>query len=119
MSITARNFLKKAMGAYLEEDGATLQGSFRDALTDLFHIAFNNKRLRKKAAYDKASNLDWESYLKNLSNEAYLIFIEEREQAENHLVEKTRQSDLPLLVSKDWEFNSTIQILDRRLRSEK
>lgn len=38
MSDTAVKLLKRAIKLYLTEDGATLSGSYQDAITDILHL---------------------------------------------------------------------------------
>lgn len=114
---TARKIVQRAITAYREQDGASNMGSYRDVVTDLLHIAFNDYELRKEyKVSDKEDNLNWSSHLKDQLNEAYLMFEEEREQAENSLVNKIHREDLPLLINEKWEFESSRELYEERLK---
>ena len=117
------NFLQIAIKAYREQHGATEMGSYRDAVTDLLHLAFNDKKLRKQfLSHDRGiqDNPNWDSYIKNeLAWGAYDVFEEERELTENRLVQDIPAEDLPLHINDEWEFESTRHYFEEKLKHGK
>jgi len=52
MSAKAVSLIKQAVKIYLEEDGASKFGSYRDAVTDLLHLADMDLTLQKEQKDD-------------------------------------------------------------------
>jgi len=46
MSLKAKQLLKQAVRAFLEEDGASDIGAYRDCVTDILHLAYNQPGMR-------------------------------------------------------------------------
>lgn len=111
-------YIRKAIRIYRKTDGASDMGSYRDVITDLLHIAFNDKKLRKNYGINgKKNNLNWIAHLKNQLNEAYLMFEEEREITENSMVQKIPIHNLPLHINEEWEFKSSRKLFEERLKN--
>jgi hypothetical protein len=103
MSTKAVGLIKRAIRVYLEEDGATPGGAYRDAITDVL-----------KLFYETINPPDViEAYL--ICDEAMLVVDEEREIAESERLEKIPDKDLPLHVDDPWEYESTRKEIFRRL----
>lgn len=120
--LTPRNYIQKAVAAYREQHGATELGSYRDTITDVFHIAFEDDVLRKQHSFTPVpdTNINWDAFLKDqLLWPAYTIFEEERETAELSLVENIPTEDLPLHVNDEWEFIFSQQLFKERLKNAK
>jgi hypothetical protein len=112
MSAKAKKLLKQAVKVYLEEDGATELGSYRDAFTDLLHMAKKDRAIMKKAWDDPYI------YLKtNLVNDAFEAFVEESESIENALIAKLKTKNLPLHLDDKFHFDSSCKLFDERLKS--
>ena len=124
MSDKAREFLLKAVANYVEEDGASELGGYRDVITDIMHAAFDDMALRKRhqphANSLAESNQNWDAFLKDqLVMAGYDAFQEERETAENKMVENISREDLPIYVNERWEFASSLQIYESRVKDGK
>jgi len=106
--VTAKDHLKNALKCYREESGASRMSSYRDVVTDILHLAFNDKELRKEwKVPDKgaAANANWDANIKAyVIDNGYSGFEEEREQAEYDFMYGIKNDDLPLYVNHEWEF---------------
>lgn len=106
--LTGKDYLKKAVKYFLEEDGATEMGSYKDAVTEILHLAFSDKKLRKnwiKPDRGARNNPNWDATLKDhLLWSAYEVFEEEREEAELRFLNSINKKDLPLHIDHPWEF---------------
>jgi hypothetical protein len=78
-----KNLLKQVIKSYQVNDGATVRGAHRDAITDILHIIykkdsphFNIKEIKKEC--NESEYLKYkEQSTKELKNEAYSVFLEE------------------------------------------
>ena len=115
-----KTLLKKAVEAYRADQGASDMGSYRDAITDLLHMAFNDKELRKGwMTNDRGiqDNLNWDAAIKDyLIYESYDTFEEERETTENTKVGNIPDDELALHVNDIWEFESSRNLFNWRLK---
>lgn len=106
--LTGKDYLKKALKYYMEDQGASRMSSYRDAVTDILHLAFEDKDMRKEwLKPDKGikDNLNWDATLKDqMMWNAYSGFEEEREQAESFFLHDIKAENLPLYVNHEWEF---------------
>lgn len=109
MSQKAKQLLRQAVRLYLVEDGATDLGSYRDAVTDLLHLA--RKKLGKTQSIDMLYH--W------ICSMGYESFQEELENAEIAKVNKIPDSDLPLHKIDEFEFDAAKTQFEERLKSGK
>ena len=122
MSRKAKALLKQAVTLYYTKDGATPMGAYRDAVTDLLHLAYAQKRLRpvsgrltKGSKADRLKELDiW------ILQAAHSGFLEEVEQAEYDKIAKISYKELPLHMSllDTLEFDSSKEYFKKRLSGE-
>ena len=112
MSDKAKKLLKQAVKVYLEEDGATEMGSYRDAITDLLHMAKKNKVVMKDAGDEPYPHLKFE-----LLDSCYDIFLEESESTEYDKVVNIPARELPLHLDDKFFFDSSRKLFDERLKS--
>ena len=118
MSEKARKFIQQALKEYEEGDGATSLGSFRDVVTDLFHLAVGNSELRKQH-FDKTKmdHVGWTHFLYQwILRDGYDTFHTEREEAEHDRINKIPKKDLPLHLNDNFEYNTSISLIEERLK---
>jgi len=119
--LNARDHLKKAIKYYLEVDGASNIGSYRDVITDTLHLAFKDKKLRKEwVKPDKGvkDNANWDATLKDqLLWAGYDNYNEERENKELRKLNLIPAKDLPLYIDHPWEF--VADEFEKRLKNAK
>jgi len=107
MSAKAKRYLARAIKAYIEEDEASELGAYRDAITDLLHLATEDKLVMKKnPGYP----------VRDLADEAYGSYMEERENNEYERMMQIPDKDLPLHMNGPWEFDTVTQEFWRRLK---
>ena len=112
MSDRARKLLKQAIKAYLEDDGSSRQSSYRDAVTDILHMARADKRMLKTyPVYDGKFPL-----LKYFVDEAYDVYEEERTNAEIAKLNKIPDKELPLHLHDEWEDRDVRAAFEKRLK---
>ena len=114
MSIKALKLLKQSLKSYEKDDGSS--NPFRDAATDLLHIA--DEHFRKelcKPGYEYSYLLG----LKDTLNEAYGIFVEEAETNELKKMRSISLKKLPLHLNDHWLFPDIGNELLKRLKKEK
>jgi hypothetical protein len=111
VSIKARRLLVRAIKIYREEDGASEPGAYRDAITDLLHLATEDKQLLKdNPGYPSRG------YVRNLQDEAYSAYMEERESNEYKRMMQIPDKELPLHINESWEFDTVTQEFWKRLK---
>jgi len=101
MSDKARALIKQAVEINETEDGASSYGKYRDIITDVLHLAYNDTELRsgnKTALYRNALK-DW------VVEAGFENFEEEVANAEIERIDKIEEKDLPLSLTKEWETN--------------
>lgn len=115
MSEKAKRLIQEAIEEYRSEsgDGATRQGSYQDAITDVLHLAHDDELLR--AAQANPCGSDWISWLYTiLSPSGTSMFEEERQMQELEEVNAIPVKDLPVYIGHDWEFDSSgIRVAER------
>jgi len=109
MSKKAKALLKQAIALYLNEDGASDYGAYRDAITDVLHLAYEKfkpmKSLQPLQAFTQGSA--WEA------------FQEELEQKEHDEINRLhQQKKLPLHIHKKWFFPTSKLYFDQLLKGE-
>lgn len=112
MSVKAKKLLKEVIRIYRDEDGATEMGSYRDAFTDLMHMVMKDKAVKLDRSGDVYANIKID-----LVNDAYSVFVDESESAENALITKLKTRDLPLHLNDKHQFDSSRKLLTDRLKS--
>jgi hypothetical protein len=99
MSDKARALIKQAIEIHEKEDGASNYGKYRDVITEVLHLAYNDTKLRR-------GNMD-EDYRRNLKDRliypGFDNFEEEVTDAEIASIDKIKEKDLPLSLTKKWE----------------
>lgn len=124
MKLKPKNYIQRAVKAFREQHGASDLGSYRDVVTDILHMAFNDEKLRKAQTTPSnhnyiATNQDWDAYIKDqIAYGGYDVFQEERLNAELSLVRKIPTEDLPLHVNDEWEFEECRALFESRLKNE-
>lgn len=100
MAMTPKDYLKKALQAYINEHGASELGAYRDVATDLLHLMREDTSVHKSLPSlvgkpDCRYILDeaWDAFQEELLNK-------EIEEIDKHAAKKK----LPLLVNRKWEF---------------
>jgi len=117
MSDKAKQLLQEAVNEYLSGDGASRLGSYRDAITDILHLAHDDEILRTEFGDPKGK--DWIDEFQPIVDESVFSFEEEREIAESKKVNEIALKDLPLYIDHDWEYNSSMDRVEERLRQGK
>lgn len=117
MSDKAKQLLMEAIQEYQSGDGATRLGSYQDAVADILHLAHDNETLR--AECNNPNGNDWIVTLSNILDAGLCSFHEERQQAEYNEVNEIALKDLPLYVDHDWEFDSSRDRVEERLKKGK
>lgn len=148
MSDKAVELLRQAVQEFLQTDDATNQGAYRDAITDLLHLAYKDEKIRKAFRENSRDNfLDYLFY--DILENGYGVFEEEAEnrdmgdlikfpiekvrtyvthfsncrkkilkRVEMDKVMKTPKKKLPLLIGK-LKYDCSIDILQSRLKGNK
>ena len=107
MSAQAKQLLAKAVKVYIGVDGASSLGAYRDAITDLLHLATEDKTvLKENPGYP----------MQNLAIDAYGAYVEERESNEYERMMQIPDKDLPLHMNEPWEFDTVTQEFWKRLK---
>lgn len=113
MSEKAKRLIIEAIEEYQSEDGASRLGSYRDAVTDLLHLAHSNETLRVEWADGNAREFIGHLY-NHVVGEGYDMFMEERATAELKQVNELKLKELPLYIDHDWEFeDSGLKVAER------
>jgi len=121
MSEKARDLIRQAVEEYQSGDGASRLGSYRDVVTDLLHLAAADKELKDRPDDDKRGDLgNWVlENLRYIAEEAYDLFMEERENAELEKVNNIPLKELPLhIVRNKWEFDTSLIRIEERLKGK-
>lgn len=111
MSKKAKALLKKAIELYKSDDDATDSGAYRDAITDICHLAM-----------ESGTNFPWTNDL--LSNirmtldEGFSVFEEETENQEHNKIMNTPAKDLPLHIGDKYLFESNREYFEERLKHD-
>jgi hypothetical protein len=108
MGEIAKTLLKKAIESYQKDDGATKLGSFRDALTDICHMAYKSRAI--KYTDDRLTDIHI------LLNNTFSILQEELETAEIDKVKAIPTKNLPLHIHDTYEFDSAREIFTDQLK---
>jgi hypothetical protein len=115
MSLKAKRLLKQAVKAFLEEDGASDIGAYRDCVTDILHLAY--KEARAKITKPAKATLD---YLNNfICAMGFEAFQEELENAEVNKVDKIPDKKLPLHTADEFQFPVAKNQFEERLKTGK
>jgi hypothetical protein len=114
MSHIARQHLQQAVKAYLEEDGASDMGAYRDAVTDILHLAKKDRRVFRSKAI--GGSLDMLNHW--ITQSAFDGFQEELETAEVRKVRRIPQKKLALHLNDKFEFDGAIREFEERLKGE-
>jgi hypothetical protein len=110
--------IKKIVKEYWDIDGASRLGAYRDAVTDLLHVAFNDKILNKEDRCDRDFS-DWDTFLfDSILGHGHGQFWEEKEQEEMELLARTPDKELLCLRMDDFNFTSTKELFEKRLKGE-
>jgi hypothetical protein len=109
MNEIALQCLRQAVKAYREGEGASVQGAFRDCVTDLLHLAHKNRSFK---------DIDDDNLYDRLCSEGYNMYLEERETAEYHKVSKIPDKKLPLHSISEFEFDSAKKLFEKRLKGD-
>lgn len=109
VSKKAVKHLEKAVQLYLDEDGASDIGAYRDAVTDILHLA------RKKFPRDTRFGSDLKGWI---LDEAWNMVEEEVLNQELETISKTPKEDLPLLQTDDFETEAAQLELETRLKGD-
>jgi len=117
MSNKAKQLLIEAVQEYQSGDGASRLGSYQDAVADLLHLAHADEILR--AEYGNPNGRDWIEKAKNIALGGVCSFKEERQQTEYKEVNEIALKDLPLYVDHDWEFDTSKDRIEERLKGGK
>jgi hypothetical protein len=117
MSDKAKHLLLEVVQEYQSGDGATRLGSYQDAVADLLHLAHDDEILRIECSC--ANGRDWIGELQNIAYQGVYSFEEERQQAEYKEVNEIALKDLPLYIDHDWEFESSRDRVEERLKEGK
>jgi hypothetical protein len=113
MSLKAKRLLKQAVKAFLEEDGASDIGTYRDCVTDILHLAYKEARAKiKKPAKD---TLDYLNHF--ICAMGFEAFQEELENAEIEKVNKIPDSKLPLHSMDEFSFDVAKTQFEERLKT--
>lgn len=107
MSAKARKLLRQALKEYQSGDGASRQGAYRDAVTDLNHLALADEKMSV-------------NFYPAIVNEAYDMFMEERQRqhAEWKTINKIPKRDLPKYIGHNWEFETSKELFSERIREK-
>ena len=108
---SGRDCIRRALKLYVDVDGADIRGAFRDAITDVFHLMdeANSKGLVVLPNALYADHMD-------CASEAWKIYEEEKEQAENEKVARIPKRKLVLHIRDPLEFGSSRTLLESRLK---
>lgn len=109
VSKKAVTHLEKAIQLYLDEDGASDIGAYRDAVTDILHLA------RKKFPRDSQFGSDLKGWI---LDEAWGMVEEEVTNQELEKISQTPRDDLPLLQTDDFETEAAQLELETRLKGD-
>jgi hypothetical protein len=119
MNDKAKKLLRRAIEIYRTEDGASDTGCYRDAVTDIYHLAFIDEKVHKSIGIKPNDNLElWARSLAVLFEESYLVFIEEKEIEEHEKIAAVKEKDLPLYINDKWMFNSSQQYFEKKLKNK-
>ncbi len=116
MSDKAKHLLMEAIQEYQSGDGATRLGSFRDAITDLLHLAHDDEILRAECGLD---GRNWIVQTEEIAHQGAFSFEEERQEAEYKEVNEIALKDLPLYIDHNWGFDTSHDRVEERLKNGK
>lgn len=111
---TPKDLIREAVKGYYEEHGATSIGSYRDVITDLLHIAAEDKSL-----YKDLPKIGKRTVLHYILDEGYDMYQEERRNAETEMVGTIKKENLPLHINDDFEFEENKEFFKSRLSGGK
>ena len=117
MSERAKELLAEAIDEFQSGDGATRLGSYRDAISDILHLAHDDKELRKEEIGDGLVSV-WFNKLGRTSDDGWVMFIDEKETEEMAEVEAIPLKKLPIYIGHDWMFNGSIERFEQRLKDK-
>ena len=115
MSDKAKDLLMEAIQEYQSGDGASRLGSFRDAVTDVLHLAHADEILRAECGNPDGPK--WISEIEGIAEQGASSFETERLEAEYKEVNEIALKDLPLYIDHDWEFNTSHERVEERLKN--
>jgi hypothetical protein len=114
MSDKAKALIKQAIEIHEKEDGASDYGKYRDIITEVLHLAYNDSKLRsgdKNALYRNALK-DW------VVEAGFNGFEEEVMGTEIERIAKIKEKRLPLYLTKEWETNEGSEYYLERLKGK-
>lgn len=120
MSEKARKLIRRAVKEYQTGDGATSLGSFRDVITDIFHIALDDPELKEQHFNEvKMDHMGWVQFLYQwILSDGYDTFHTEREEAEHSRINQIPTKELPLHLSDSFEYDTSFELIEKRLKNE-
>jgi len=113
INMSPEKLLREALCEYLDKEGTSRTGAYRDIIVDLLHIASKDEELKKsiRTLINRKPDLH---YLLEIGWEGYL---EECKEAELDEAFNTERKKLPLLINKEWHYKEAKDIYKKRLES--
>jgi len=114
MSDKARALIKQAVLIHEKKDGASDYGKYRDVITEVLHLAYNDSKLRSgnKNALYRNELKDW------VVEAGFNGFEEEVTGTEVARIDKIKEKRLPLYLTKEWETNEGHEYYLERLKGK-
>ncbi len=122
MSDKAKELIQQTLKEYQEEDETSRQSAYRDLITDLLHSACKDYKLRAEMGYDE-NNEEPFLFITDLEQQIYAeakdMWKEEKEREEWDILNALNKEELPLYVNREWNFDSTKELFEQRLKDGK
>jgi hypothetical protein len=111
--------LKRIVKKYQDIDGASRLGAFRDTVTDLMHLALDDKELNKQHRKGQAF-LDWVNgtLYDMILSEGHNMFLTEKEDEEREKIEVIPKRMLLLYKTTDFNFETSKLYFENRLKGK-
>jgi len=106
---SGRGHIRRALKHYIDVDGASVGGAFRDAFTDVFHLMYEFKL--KLTNNSRPNALDF-------ADDGFYMCEQEREEAENSKLNAIPRDELLLHIKDYLEYDSSRTLLETRLKYE-
>lgn len=106
---SGRKHIRRALKYYLDVDGASMSGAFRDAFTDVFHLMYEFKLPLTNNSRPNALDI---------ADDGFSMCEQEREEAENSKLNAIPRDELLLHIKDYLQYDSSRTLLETRLKYE-